>query len=125
MSHMSDTFQQYLMYLIGARGLTNSEVYKRAIIDKRLFAKIKGNPQYHPDKATAMRLCVGAMLSLDETIDLLARAGYALSPCDKRDIIFFIILHPLYLIFRGAVYDANPKVLATNPRNSYAVFRNA
>jgi hypothetical protein len=35
-----------------------------------------------------MRLCVGAMLSLDETIDLLARAGYAISPCDKRDIIF-------------------------------------
>jgi hypothetical protein len=35
-----------------------------------------------------MRLCVGAGLNLDETKDLLARAGYALSPCDKRDIIF-------------------------------------
>lgn len=86
--HISDTFQQYLLYLIKEKGLTNSEVYKNAIIAKQLFFKIKVNPNYHPDKATAMRLCVGARLSLDETKDLLARAGYALSPCDKRDIIF-------------------------------------
>ncbi len=88
MKHLSDTFQQYLFYLIKSKGLTNSEVYKRAIITKQLFSKIKLNPWYHPDKATAMRLCVGAGLNLDETKDLLARAGYALSPCDKRDIIF-------------------------------------
>ena len=88
MQHMSDTFQEYLLYLIDSKGLTNAEVYKRAIITKQTFSKIKLNPQYHPDKSTAMRLCVGARLSLDETIDLLARAGYALSPCDKRDIIF-------------------------------------
>ena len=68
--------------------LTNAEVYKRAIITKQLFSKIKLNPEYHPDKATAMRLCIGAKLNLDETKDLLARAGYALSPCDRRDIIF-------------------------------------
>ena len=88
MKHMSDTFQEYLLYLIEEKGLTNAEVYKRAIITKQLFSKIKLNPTYHPDKATAMRLCVGARLNLDETKDLLARAGYALSPCDKRDIIF-------------------------------------
>ena len=88
MQHMSDTFQEYLFYLIESKGLTNAEVYKRAIIIKQTFSKIKLNPQYHPDKSTAMRLCVGAKLSLDETIDLLARAGYALSPCDKTDIIF-------------------------------------
>ena len=88
MNHLSDTFQEYLMYLIGEKKLTNAEVYKRAIVTKQLFSKIKLNPEYHPDKATAMRLCVGARLNLDETKDLLARAGYALSPCDKRDIIF-------------------------------------
>lgn len=97
MKHMSDTFQEYLMYLIGAKKLTNAEVYKRAIVTKQLFSKIKLNPEYHPDKATAMRLCVGARLNLDETKDLLARAGYALSPCDKRDIIFsFFIEHEVF-----------------------------
>lgn len=88
MRHLSDTFQQYLLYLIEEKGLTNAEVYKSAIMTKQLFSKIKVNPDYHPDKATAMRLCIGAKLNLDETKDLLARAGYALSPCDKRDIIF-------------------------------------
>lgn len=88
MKHMTDTFQEYLFYLIEQKKLENVSVYKRAIIDKRQFSKIKKNPAYHPDKATALRLCVGALLNLDETKDLLARAGYALSPCDKRDIIF-------------------------------------
>lgn len=88
MKHMSDTFQEYLMYLISTKHLTNAQVYKKAIVTKQLFSKIKLNPDYHPDKATAIRLCVGAQLNLDETKDLLARAGYALSPCDKRDIIF-------------------------------------
>ena len=88
MRHMSDTFQEYLLYLIESKGFSNAEVYKRAIVTKKLFSKIKLNPNYHPDKATAMRLCVGAKLNMDETKDLLARAGYALSPCDKRDIIF-------------------------------------
>ncbi|MBP3594976.1 MAG: hypothetical protein J6J44_10640 [Lachnospiraceae bacterium] len=97
MNHLSDTFQEYLLYLIEEKGLTNAEVYKRALITKQLFSKIKLNPQYHPDKATAMRLCVGASLNLDETKDLLARAGYALSPCDKRDIIFsFFIEHEVH-----------------------------
>lgn len=97
MEHLSDTFQEYLFYLIKIKGLTNAAVYKRAIITKQLFSKINRNPQYHPDKATAMRLCVGAKLSLDETVDLLARAGYALSPCDKTDIIFsFFIENKVY-----------------------------
>ena len=97
MAHMADTFQEYLFYLIEMKGFTNAEVYKRAIVTKQLFSKIKKNPGYHPDKATAMRLCVGAKLSLDETKDLLARAGYALSPCDKRDIIFsFFIEHHVF-----------------------------
>ena len=98
MKHLSDTFQQYLLYLIGQKGLTNADVYNRAFVTKQLFSKIKLNKEYHPDKATAMRLCVGAKLSLDETKDLLARAGYALSPCDRRDVIF------TYFIERG-VYD--------------------
>lgn len=100
MKHMSDTFQQYLLYLIESKGLTNAQVYRDALISKQLFSKIKLNPYYHPDKATAMRLCVGARLNLDETKDLLARAGYALSPCDKRDIIFsFFIEQGIFDMF--------------------------
>lgn len=88
LSHMTDTFSQYLLYLIQSKGMQNAEVYKRAIVDKKTFSKIKNNPAYHPQKITALCLCVGAKLNMDETKDLLARAGYALSPCDMTDIIF-------------------------------------
>ena len=97
MKHMSDTFPQYLLYLIKEKGLTNADVYKRAIVDKKVFSKIKNNPGYHPQKLTALCLCVGAKLNMDESRDLLARAGYALSPCDKTDIIFsYFIEHGIY-----------------------------
>ncbi len=97
MRHLSDTFPQYLLYLIEQKGMENAEVYKRAIVDKKVFSKIKNNPDYHPQKLTALCLCVGAKLSLDETKDLLARAGYALSPCDKTDVIFsYFIENEIY-----------------------------
>lgn len=97
MSHLSDTFSEYLMYLIQERKMENAEVWKRAIVDKKIFSKIKNNVNYHPNKLTALCLCVGAKLNLDETRDLLARAGYALSPCDKTDIIFsYFIENEIY-----------------------------
>lgn len=97
MAHMSDTFSQYLIYLIDSRGMTYPEVYKRAIVDKKAFSKIKNNPDAHPKKITAMCLCIGARLNMDQTRDLLARAGYALSPCDKTDIIFsYFIENKIY-----------------------------
>jgi len=97
MGHISDTFSQYLLYLIQEKGMENADVYKRAIVDKKVFSKIKNNANYHPQKITALCLCVGARLNMDETRDLLARAGYALSPCDKTDIIFsYFIENEIY-----------------------------
>lgn len=97
MSHIDDTFSEYLLYLIGKNGMKNSDVYNRAIVDKKVFSKIKNNPDYHPQKRTALCLCIGAKLNLDESRDLLARAGYALSPCDKTDIIFsYFIENEIY-----------------------------
>jgi len=97
MKHLSDSFSEYLLYLIEEKGMTNADVYKRALVDKKTFSKIKNHADYHPQKMTAMCLCMGAKLNLDETRDLLARAGYALSPCDKTDIIFsYFIENQIY-----------------------------
>ena len=97
MKHASDTFSEYLMYLIQEKKMENADVYKRAIVDKKTFSKIKNDIYYHPKKLTALCLCVGAKLNLDESKDLLARAGYALSPCDKTDIIFsYFIENEIY-----------------------------
>lgn len=97
LKHRSDTYSEYLLYLIESKGMKNADVYHRAIVDKRYFSKIKNNKYFHPEKIKALCLCVGARLNLDETKDLLARAGYALSPCDLTDIIFsFYIEHKHY-----------------------------
>ena len=98
MAHLKDTFSEYLLYLIKSKGMTNAEVYKKAIVDKKVFSKIKNNKNAHPQKMTAMCLCIGAQLNIDETRDLLARAGYALSPSSKTDMIFS------YFIENG-IYD--------------------
>ena len=85
------------MCLIHQKNLTSKEVYDGSIVSKKVFSKIKNNPDYHPNKQTALRLCIGARLNLDESRDLLARAGYALSPCDKTDIIFsYFIENEIY-----------------------------
>ena len=97
MKHLTDSFSEYLLYLIEEKGMTNADVYKRALVDKKTFSKIKNHTDYHPQKMTAMCLCMGAKLNLGETRDLLARAGYALSPCDKTDIIFsYFIENQIY-----------------------------
>ncbi len=98
--HMTDTFSEYLLYLVKKKGMKNSDAYKGALLDKKVFSKIKNNRDYHPEKRTALRLCIGANLNLDESKDLLSRAGYALSPCDKTDIIFsYFIEKRIYDIF--------------------------
>ena len=86
--HMSDTFSEYLIYLIKSKKLKNVDVWKSAVIDKKVFSKIKNDKNYHPEKLTALCLCIGAKLNIDETRDLLSRAGYTLSPSSKTDIIF-------------------------------------
>ena len=97
MKHISDTFSQYLMYLIQDKKMENAEVWKRAIVDKKVFSKIKNNPDYHPQKLTALCLCIGAKLNLDESRDLLARAGFALSPVNPIDTIYqFCIENAIY-----------------------------
>ena len=72
---------------IDRKGLEDTEVYKKANIDRKLFSKIRSNPDYNPSKKTAVALAVGMGLNLDETKDLLLRAGIALSRSSIFDII--------------------------------------
>ena len=87
LKHLDKTFQQYLFMLIDRRGLTDPEVYKKANIDRKHFSKIRSNIDYSPSKKTALALAIALELSLDETKDLLARAGLALSPSMVSDRI--------------------------------------
>lgn len=83
---ISETFSEMLFRHIDRSGLTDPQVYRRANIDRRLFSKIRSNPDYQPSKNTALALAIALKLNLDQTTDLLRRAGYALSPSSKFDL---------------------------------------
>ena len=91
-SQMADTWQEMLFRLIGEKGLDPVEVYKNANINRKHFSKINSNKDYQPKKVTAVAFAISMHLNLDETKDFLARAGYALSPSSKFDLVvrFFI-----------------------------------
>ena len=87
-----ENFSQMLLRMIEERGLVSTDVYKKAQVDRKIFSRIRTAENYRPSKATAILFALALELSLAETKDLLARAGYALSPGSRSDLVicFFI-----------------------------------
>ena len=94
---VDDTFQESLLKIIDEKGLKDTAVYKKADIDRRHFSKIRSHADYRPRKQTALALALALELNLDETIDLIGRAGYALSNSSRADLIVrYCIEHGIF-----------------------------
>ena len=87
MNQLEETFSQRLLRMIDERGMTDSEAYAKAYVDRRHFSKIRKDINYVPNKKTVLAFTIALELSLDEAKDLLASAGFALSRSSKTDII--------------------------------------
>jgi len=111
----TETFQEMLFRLIDRKGLTDPQVYKKANMDRKLFSKIRSKKGYIPSKNNVLALAMALSLNLDETMDLLRRAGYALSPSILFDrIVVYCILNKIYDIYEVnlCLFEYTDQVLA-------------
>ena len=96
----TDSFEKHLQQLINKKGLKNSEVYAAANINKQYFSKLlKGKVK--PSKEKVLALAVGLHLNMDETVDFLGLAGYAISPISQTDaVVRYFIEHKDYNVIK-------------------------
>lgn len=85
--HLDTSFSQAVLSLIDERGLTDAAVYKKANLSRQVFSKLRKDDGYRPAKPTAVALAIALELDMDQTRELLQRAGYALSTASTFDAI--------------------------------------
>lgn len=94
------SFVDKMLDYINIKHLRDSDVYKAAQVDRRLFSKIVSDRSYKPAKDTCIALSLALKLSLSEANDILSRAGYVLSHSSKRDVV-------IEYFFREQIYNLN------------------
>lgn len=113
-SFRDESFVQMLIRKIREKQINNSECYTKARIDRRLFSKIISKPQYKIQKKTVYAFALALELSIDETSEMLLKAGFGLSNSQVFDLIIkFFIEKKIYDIelINAALYHYDQPLL--------------
>lgn len=104
---LDESFSESVLRIIDEKELKDTEVYKKALLNRKLFSTLRSNKDYRPSKKTAISLCIALELNIDETNDLLKKAGFVLSHSNLFDVIIE------YYIIKGIfdMYEINCALL--------------
>ena len=94
------SFNSLLFNFIDKKKLSDSYVYNKVNMDRRLFSKVRCNDNYVLNKQNIIKLCISLELNKSDTLKLLNSAGYSLSTNNDFDLTISYCIE-------NSIYDIN------------------
>jgi hypothetical protein len=83
------------------KGLSSVELYKTALINKRLYSRIMTTANYRPAKNTVISFGLALKLKPEEFASFIRNTGFALSDSSKFDLVIsFCFEHEIFDLHR-------------------------
>jgi hypothetical protein len=95
------SFVDLLLFFMREKELDNPTVYKRALMDRKLFSKLVSDRGYKPSKKMVCRLALALHLDANDSKIFIKRAGFILTSGSNFDLTMrYCIENNIYDIYQ-------------------------